>query len=217
MDVVFEQVPRDPGRLSAGWRAGRAILPGPACATPALRRQEVLAWSSGRKSPVVLPRLAVEARHSCCECHRWRSESRNSLQDFGEQRARDRDFGHLERNVSTVANDFGADLDQLLPQTRERPGRNRLRCRKGAQEVSDVIRERMKLKANGVCVERAAGESRPFDRALSLFDLLLCCSTLVVKRDHVLAGYRQIRDDETHPREQLARMPLHFGYDTPRM
>jgi hypothetical protein len=34
---------------------------------------------------------------------------------------RHRDLGHLERDVATVADDLGADLDQLLAQAGKRP------------------------------------------------------------------------------------------------
>jgi len=77
-----------------------------------------------------------------------------------------------------MADDPGADLDQLLTQRRERPIRNRLRRRKRAQKVPEVVRERMKLQTNGVCVERATRKPRPFDRTLAFFDPLLRGATL---------------------------------------
>jgi hypothetical protein len=75
----------------------------------------------------------------------------------------------------------------------------------------------MKLQPNGVCVKRTARKSRPFDRALPFFYPLLCRSTLVVKGNDALPRYNEVRDDEADPREQLARMPFHFGNDSPGM
>src|SRR5205823_2695554 len=57
----------------------------------------------------------------------------------------------------------------------------------------------------------------PFDRALTLFDPLLCCAALVVKGDDPLARPRQIGDDEADARVQLARMPLDLGHDAARL
>ncbi len=51
----------------------------------------------------------------------WRSQPVNQEQDGGEQDSRDCDLGKLERDIATVANDLGADLDQLLSKRRQRP------------------------------------------------------------------------------------------------
>lgn len=110
-----------------------------------------------------------------------------------------------------MADDPGADLDQLLTQRCERPTRNRLRRRKRAQKVPEVVRERMKLQTNGVCVECATRKPRPFDRTLAFLDLLLRGTTFVVKGDHVLAHDRQVRDDKGNPGQEFTRMPLYFG------
>jgi hypothetical protein len=47
-------------------------------------------------------------------------------QDLLEHLPWHRDLGHLDRDVAAIADDLGADIDQLLPQTRQGP---RLRCR----------------------------------------------------------------------------------------
>ena len=39
----------------------------------------------------------------------------------GEQGSRDRDLGKLEGDIAPMAHDLGADLDELLPQRRQRP------------------------------------------------------------------------------------------------
>ena len=45
----------------------------------------------------------------------------DQAQDFPEQLPRHRNLGQLKRDVATMANNLGADLDQLLPQRGERP------------------------------------------------------------------------------------------------
>jgi putative transposase len=69
-----------------------------------------------------------------------------------------------------VADDLRADLDQLFLEARQRPVFDRLRRRQRAQEVAEIVRQRMKLKPDGVGGEGAAGKPRPFDCALALLD-----------------------------------------------
>jgi hypothetical protein len=47
-----------------------------------------------------------------------------------------------------VANDLRADLDEFLLQARQRPVLDRFGRRQRAQEVSEIVSERMQLKAN---------------------------------------------------------------------
>ena len=62
-------------------------------------------------------------------------------QDLGEQHPRHSDLGH-QGDIAAVADEFGADLDQLLPQAGERPVLDRLgRCQR-AQEVAEIVGER---------------------------------------------------------------------------
>ena len=42
-------------------------------------------------------------------------------QDIGEHLPWRRDLGHLEREIAAVADDLGADLDELLAQAGQRP------------------------------------------------------------------------------------------------
>ena len=42
---------------------------------------------------------------------RGRSQAVDQAQDVGEHASRDRDLGDLERDIATVADDLGADLD----------------------------------------------------------------------------------------------------------
>ena len=106
-------------------------------------------WASGRHQSLLhthedatLPsfyRRAQSPGCSCCRCHRRRSQSGNSLHDLSEQLPRDRDLGHLERDVATVADDLGTDFDQLLAKTCQRPLRNRLWSRERAEEVPEIV------------------------------------------------------------------------------
>jgi hypothetical protein len=63
---------------------------------------------------------------------------------------------HLEGHIATVADDFGADLDQLLAQAGQRPWLDRLGHRQRPHEVAEVVGERMKLKADRVGGEGTA-------------------------------------------------------------
>jgi len=55
-----------------------------------------------------------------------------------------------------VANDLRADLDELFLQACQRPILDRLRRRQRAQEVAEIVSERVKLKTDGVGGERTA-------------------------------------------------------------
>ena len=69
---------------------------------------------------------------------------------------RDGDLGHLEGDIAAMADDLGTDLDQLLLEAGQRPVPDRFRCRQGAQEVAEIVGERMELKPDGVGGERPA-------------------------------------------------------------
>jgi len=58
-----------------------------------------------------------------------------------------------------VAHHLCADLDQLLLQ--QRPVLDRLRRRQRAQEIAEVVGERMKLEPHRIGGERSARQSRP--------------------------------------------------------
>lgn len=76
-------------------------------------------------------------------------------QNVYQQLPRNGDLRHLERDVTGVAHDPCADLDQLFLECRQRPILDRLRLRQRAQEVAEVVGEGMKLKAHGVGGEGA--------------------------------------------------------------
>src|SRR3954453_6302427 len=74
----------------------------------------------------------------------------------------------------------------------------------------------MELKANGIGGEGAAGQPGPFDRALSFFDPLLTCPALIIEGDNAFSGPRQVGDDKSDARVQLAWMPFDLGHDMAR-
>ena len=80
-----------------------------------------------------------------------------------------------------MAHHFGTDLDQLLLEGGQRPILDRLRRRQRAQEIAEVVGERMKLEPYRVGGERSARQSRPLDRAFALLDPLLARPALVVR------------------------------------
>ena len=82
------------------------------------------------------------------------------------------DLGHLEGDTAAMADDLGADLDQLLLQARQRPVLDRLRRRQRAQEIAEIAGQRMQLKTDGVGGERTERQPCPFDRA---FPSLINC------------------------------------------
>ena len=62
----------------------------------------------------------------------------------------------MEGEVAAVADDLGADLDQLLAQAGQRPRLRRLGHRQRSHEVAEVVSEHMKLKADGIGGEGTA-------------------------------------------------------------
>jgi hypothetical protein len=59
-----------------------------------------------------------------------------------------------------VADDLCADLDQLLFEARQRPVLDRLRRCQRAQEIVEIVGERMKLEPHCVGRERPTHDSR---------------------------------------------------------
>src|SRR5262249_7235597 len=68
---------------------------------------------------------------------------RDEPQNLLEHLPCDGDLGHLGDNITAVAHYLRADLDQLVLQTRQRPVLDRLRRRQRAQEIAEVVGERM--------------------------------------------------------------------------
>src|SRR6516164_1430075 len=105
----------------------------------------------GRPSGVRVSDLAIFHWHSGAllpNVSRWRwwwlrPQFRNEPQYLLEHLPWDRDLGHLEGDMATVAHDLRTNLDQLLLQARQRPVLDWLGRRQRAQEISEVVSERM--------------------------------------------------------------------------
>ena len=109
--------------------------------------------------------------------------------------SRDSNLGHLESDIATVADDLGANLDQLFLQAGQRPVPDRLGCGQSPQEVAEIVGEGMKLKADGIGGERPARQAGPLDRTLALFYPLLAGAALIVEGDNPLGRAGQVGDD----------------------
>ena len=80
----------------------------------------------------------------------------NQAQDFLEQASWDCNLGQLKCDVPAMADNFRTDLDQLLPQRRQRPLLHGIGQRQGTHEVAEVIGECMQLEPDGIVAELAA-------------------------------------------------------------
>src|SRR5215471_21820240 len=149
---------------------------------------------------------------------RWwwlRPQFRDEPQNLLEHLPWDGDLGHLEGDIAAVAHYLRADLDQLVLQGRQRPVLDRLRRRQRAQEIAEVVGERMKLEPHRVGGERSARQSRPLDRAFALLDPLLARPPLVVESNDALGRAAHIPHDEADAGIKFSGMPLSLG-DNPR-
>ena len=99
--------------------------------------------------PTAIHKAHCVSHHARCRIGRL-SQFRDEPQDVGEQIPGDRNLGHLKRDITTVAHDLRADLDQLFLQARQRPIPDRLRRRQCAQKIAEIVGERMKLETNRV-------------------------------------------------------------------
>src|SRR5208282_3428647 len=127
-----------------------------------------------------------------------RPQSGDEPQNVREHAPRHRDFGQLERDVTAMTDNFGADLDHLLPRARQRPRLRRLGHRQRPYEISEIVGESMKLKAAGVGGEGAARRPRPLDRALAVFDPLLAGAAMVVEGHNPLGTPGQVCHQEAY-------------------
>ena len=113
-----------------------------------------------------------------------------------------------------MADKLGADLDQLLPERRQRPVLDRLRQGQCAQEVAEIVSERMQLEPYLVVPEAVAGKPRPVDRLLAFLDMLFRRASSIVEFRDALGRSRQIGDNEADAGGKLARISLDLGHDT---
>lgn len=116
-----------------------------------------------------------------------------------------------------MANKACTCLDQAFAQAGKRPCLDHLRRRQRAQEVGEIVGQRMKLKPHLVGVELHARQARPFDRVFALFDMLLGCATLIVEGQHPLIGQAAIGHNKADTGEQLTRMELDLGDNPARL
>jgi hypothetical protein len=106
-------------------------------------------------APLPSSSVVSDPQRSSCRGRR-RPKPGNEHQDIPEHQPRYRDLGHLECNVAAVADDLGTDLDQLLPQTGQRPRLRRLGHRECPHEIAKVVGQRVELKTHGVSGEGMA-------------------------------------------------------------
>ena len=115
---------------------------------------------------------------SCWRGRRLRPQFGDQPQNLLEHLPGNGDLGHLKSDITAVAHDLRANLDQPFLESRQRPVFDRLRRRQRAQEIPEIVSQRMKLEANSVGGEGTARQPRPLDRALALFDPLLTGTSL---------------------------------------
>ena len=108
---------------------------------------EFATFPCSRRSPPVISVRSIRAG-SCWR--RWCSQPRDELQNILEHLPRHCDLGHLKCDVTAMAHDLGADLDQLLAQAGQRPRLCRLGHRQRPHEIAEVVREGMELETNRV-------------------------------------------------------------------
>ena len=117
-----------------------------------------------------------------------------SAAGYPEQTVGHGDFRHLERDIATMADDLGSDLDQLLRQRRQLLVLHFPRQRQRAQEVAEIIGQGIELEPDLVVAELTAGQPRPLDGVLALLDPLFRRATLIVEGNHAFgrAGFSKV-------------------------
>jgi hypothetical protein len=91
----------------------------PHSVTSARRAPEMrVSLSSRRTSPLIFLSNAKQLSASRRCDRRWRPQLRDQPQDIGEQNSGDDDLGHPEGDITAVADDLRANLDQLFLQAR---------------------------------------------------------------------------------------------------
>jgi hypothetical protein len=84
-------------------------------------------------------------------------------------------------------------------------------CTSVRRKVSEVVRQRVELQADGVRVKRAARQTRPFDGVLAFFDALLAGAALVVEPDDIRRLQAKARNNEPDAREEFTMVPFDLG------
>src|SRR3954470_431939 len=75
----------------------------------------------------------------------------------------------------------------------------------------------MELKAHGIGGESPAGQSRPFDRVLAFLYILFARAAPVIEGDDAFGRARQVGDNESNTRIQLARIPFDLRHNMARL
>lgn len=99
-----------------------------------------------------------------------------------------------------MADDLRANLDQLLLQARQQAILDRLRRRQRAQQVAEIVGQRMKPRNNRVGRERTAARPCPSDRVFAFFDPLFARAAFVAEGDDIPESPRHVGDDEAGAR-----------------
>jgi hypothetical protein len=109
-----------------------------------------------------------------------------------------------------MANNLGANLDQLLSQGCHRPVAHGLWQSSLTEEVPKVVRKDKELQADMIVAEVMTGKPRPIHRILAFLDALFCSSSMIVEMDDILRSPAKVGDDEPDSGEELATMPFYF-------
>ncbi len=103
-----------------------------------------------------------------------------------------------------MPDNHGADLHQPVAQRGERPVLDLLGQRQGAQEVGEVVGQRVQLQPHSVGGEPHAGQPRPGNRGLAFLDVQIHRAALVVEGVHPLGRAAHVGHDEPYTRVGLA-------------
>ena len=91
-----------------------------------------------------------------CGSRFW-PEPLNAVQYVGEQVPGNGDLRHLEGNVAPVVHDLAADLDQPVPERRQRPVLHGVGHGQGSQAGAEIVDECVKLETDSIVSELATG------------------------------------------------------------
>src|SRR5262249_40214906 len=144
--------------------------------------------TSRRTIPVLLGSKPLSsARDKRSPGARRRAQPTDPSQDRREQHPGYRYLRQLERHRLGVAGDLGPDLDQLLPQRRQRPSLHRRGQRQLTQEVAQVVGQGEQLQPGLIVLEPAARQPGPLQGVLPLLDPLLDRPTILPPLSHLLS------------------------------
>ena len=113
-----------------------------------------------------------------------------------------------------MTHDTRPDLDQLELKAGQRPLGHFLGQFDTAQEGRQIVGQCVELQPHLVIAEPSARQPRPAKGILAFLDVLFGRAALVVEPYHPVWLHRQIGDDESDTRKQLARMPFDLGDHT---